>query len=123
MRGRSTVGVLVCCLAPLALLGCSDTSGPKTSVTASDSACQLSATTLGKGDNSFAIRNSGTKTTEVYVYGKAAGGAFTKVVEEKEHIGPGTSATLKAELEPGTYEVACKPGEKGDGIRTRITVK
>ncbi len=97
-------------------------SGPKTTVTATDDSCQLSATELRAGGNTFVISNKGKQTTEVYVYGRS-GDAYTKVIEEKEHIGPGTTANLDAKLDQGTYEIACKPGEKGNGIRTRITVK
>jgi iron uptake system component EfeO len=44
------------------------------------------------------------------------------VVTEKEHIGPGTQARFSVSLKPGEYEIACKPGEKGSGIRQTITV-
>jgi uncharacterized cupredoxin-like copper-binding protein len=67
------------------------------------------------------VTNDGSKVTEVYVYAKS-GDAFTKVVSEVENIGPGTSRDLDADLSAGTYEVACKPGQKGDGIRQKITV-
>jgi iron uptake system component EfeO len=45
------------------------------------------------------------------------------VMTEKENIGPGTSATVAVDLAAGAYEVACKPGMTGDGIRTALTVK
>ena len=41
---------------------------------------------------------------------------------EVENIGPGTSRNLEVDLSEGSYEVACKPGQTGDGIRTEITV-
>ena len=41
---------------------------------------------------------------------------------EVENIGPGTSRDFTVDLGAGTYEVACKPGQTGDGIRTEITV-
>jgi uncharacterized cupredoxin-like copper-binding protein len=44
------------------------------------------------------------------------------VVSEVENIGPGTSRDMDVDLSAGTYEVACKPGQKGDGIRQQITV-
>jgi len=54
--------------------------------------------------------------------GAAADGAYTKVISEVENIGPGLSRDLTAKLSPGTYEVACKPGQTGSGIRSQITV-
>ncbi|MDQ3897529.1 MAG: cupredoxin domain-containing protein, partial [Actinomycetota bacterium] len=80
--------------------------------------CRVAQTQLPSGKHSFSVDNQGSETTEVYVY--AAG---DKVVTEKEHIGPGTKARFSATLDPGEYEIACKPGEKGSGIRQRITVR
>ena len=90
-------------------------------LTASDSACELARTDLTAGTTTFAITNTGSKVTEVYVYARA-GQEFSRIVTEKENIGPGTSYDLTVSLEPGTYEVACKPGQKGDGIRAKVTV-
>jgi iron uptake system component EfeO len=45
------------------------------------------------------------------------------VLGEVENITPGLTRSLKVELaRPGTYETACKPGMKGDGIRADFTV-
>jgi uncharacterized cupredoxin-like copper-binding protein len=95
--------------------------GSAVTVTAKDDSCSVSDTSLAAGKTTFAVSNKGSKVTEVYVYG-ADGSAFTKVVEEVENIGPGTSRNLTADLKAGTYEIACKPGQQGDGIRTRIQV-
>ncbi|MFG2874191.1 iron uptake system protein EfeO [Streptomyces sp. NPDC048337] len=43
-----------------------------------------------------------------------------RVVAERENIGPGTKATITAEIKAGDYEFACKSGMKGDGIRTKV---
>src|SRR5690242_1685246 len=86
-------------------------------VTATDSACQIATTTLPAGKNTLKVTNKGGKVTELYVYG-----AGDKIVTERENIGPGTSAELTVELAAGTYQIACKPGMKGDGIRQKITV-
>ena len=96
-------------------------SGTDVEVTAGDDSCKLSETELPAGGTTFAVTNDGSKVTEVYVYAKS-GDAFTKVVSEVENIGPGTSRDLDVDLSAGTYEVACKPGQKGDGIRQKITV-
>lgn len=106
-------------LATLALSGCgSADAGAATTVTvrATDEACELDRTSLPAGRTSFAVTNHGGKATEVYVY------AGSKIVAEKEDIGPGTSVDLAVDLAAGGYEVACKPGQTGNGIRTPITV-
>jgi len=115
--------VLAALLAGPVLAGCTDGSGgPSVKVTASDSSCEVAKTSLSTGKTTFAVHNTGSKVTEVYVYARSGSG-FTTTVEEAEDIGPGTSRDLTAELSAGTYEVACKPGMTGDGIRTRISVK
>lgn len=44
------------------------------------------------------------------------------MVTEKENIGPGASAQVAVDLAAGTYEVACRPGMVGNGIRAELTV-
>lgn len=108
----------------IALSGCSDdsTSGGDTyGVKAGDKTCDVEKTDLTAGDVVFAVENTGSDVTEVYVYGKE-GDAFSKVVGEVENVGPGTSQDFTVSLTPGEYQVACKPGMVGDGIRTDITV-
>ena len=104
-----------------ALVGCGSDggagAGDAIAITSTDSACDVSQTTLAAGKHTFVVSNKGTQTTEVYVYQSG-----DKVVTEKEHIGPGTSAKFTADLKAGQYEIACKPGEKGSGIRQKITV-
>ena len=39
-----------------------------------------------------------------------------------ENIGPGTTRTLTVSLKAGAYELNCKPGQTGDGIKTAIAV-
>jgi uncharacterized cupredoxin-like copper-binding protein len=90
-------------------------------VKAGDSSCEVARTDLSGGTTTFSVKNTGSKITEMYIYG-ADGEKFTKVIGEVENVGPGTSRELKAELAAGTYEIACKPGQTGDGIRTKITV-
>ncbi len=91
--------------------------GPPVSITATDTQCVVSRTQLEAGKRSFKVTNNGGKVTEVYVYG-----AGDRVVTERENIGPGTSATFSADLAEGSYQIACKPGQTGDGIRQTITV-
>lgn len=115
------LGVLLATL----LTGCGSSgeadAAPEIAVTATDSACTVATTTLPVGRTTFAVSNQGSKVTEVYVYGERDG-AFTSVLGEVEDIGPGTSRDLAVTLSEGRYEVACKPGQTGDGIRQPITV-
>ena len=86
-------------------------------VTAGDATCGVARTELVSGVNTFTVRNAGSDVTEVYVYGPK-----DAIAGEVENIGPGLSRTLTVELPAGRFEVACKPGLKGAGIRTPITV-
>lgn len=108
----------------LALTGCGSSDAAsgsdKIAITASDTACAVATTKLDAGSTTFAVTNKGAKITEVYIYAEQ-GGTFSKVVGEVENVGPGTSRDLAVRLGGGSYEVACKPGQKGDGIRTKIT--
>ncbi len=98
-------------------LGCSSDNGEAVAITASDTACDVAKTTLAKGSHTFEVENAGKVVTEVYVYAPG-----DKVVTEKENIGPGTKAKFTVKLDPGSYEIACKPGQKGNGIRQPLTV-
>jgi len=86
-------------------------------VSAGDHRCQVTDTSLRAGSSTFAVTNDGSDVTEVYVYAKG-----DEVKGEVENIGPGTSRDLTVDLPAGDYEVACKPGMTGDGIRTTISV-
>jgi len=89
----------------------------KTALTATDRECQVATTTFTSGRHVFAVTNKGGDVTEVYVYAEG-----DRVVGEVENIGAGTTRDLTVSLDAGTYELACKPGQKGDGIRTTIEV-
>ncbi len=122
MSARRLLAVVPVLLA-LAVTGCaksgagSASGAPGPSVTATDSACEVSQRTVPAGTHTFAVSNKGSQVTEVYVYG-----AGDSVIGEVENVGPGTTRDLKVKLSAGDYSVACKPGMKGDGIRTPITV-
>jgi uncharacterized cupredoxin-like copper-binding protein len=102
----------------LGLTACSsdDTKGA-IDVTASNEECDVAKTDLPAGSSTFAVKNDGDDVTEVYVYGEG-----DEVKGEVENIGPGTQRNLTVDLTAGDYEVACKPGMEGDGIRTKISV-
>ena len=123
-RPRTAILALAAVAVIPALAACSkkgSTTATKVAITSTDSTCDVGRTALAGGSTTFAITNKGSKTTEVYVYGLESGGS-TKIVGEVEDIGPGTSRDLKVDLGAGSYEVVCKPGQKGDGIRTKVTV-
>jgi iron uptake system component EfeO len=124
---HSSIAVAAAALAGLALTSCQAKEPEKTdsgasgsnsapaeyTVTASDTACELSATEGATGANMFVITNNGTKVTEFYVYGEGE-----RVMGEVENISPGLQRKLIVQLgQPGTYQTACKPGMVGDGIR------
>jgi iron uptake system component EfeO len=92
-------------------------SGTNLTVAASDDACVLSATAAPVGKVTFAITNSGKQVNEFYVYDSAK-----KIVGEVEGIGPGLTKNFSFDATAGTYETACKPGEKEPGIRGSFSV-
>ncbi|HET7799248.1 MAG TPA: iron uptake system protein EfeO [Humibacillus xanthopallidus] len=97
--------------------GAGGAGGPIT-VNATDTTCELSATTAKAGTITFEITNAGSKINEFYLYG-----AGDRIVGEVENITPGLKRELKVEVtEPGTLTTACKPGMVGDGIRAPFTV-
>lgn len=121
---RLVVPALLCLLAAPVLAACGD-AGPATGTTvavaASEDACDVAKTKLDAGPVTFRVTNTGSKVTEVYAYGEKDG-AFDTIVGEVENIGPGTSRDFSVDLTGGTYEIACKPGQTGDGIRTKVSV-
>lgn len=120
---RSSALTVVAAAAALATVsGCAEKSDAKDSdairVTASDDKCEVSKTSFPAGHVKINVENKGSKITEVYVYA-----ADERIVTERENIGPGTKTEITATIKKaGSYEIACKPGMKGDGIRQKITV-
>ncbi|MDX3538182.1 peptidase M75 family protein [Streptomyces sp. MB09-01] len=84
-------------------------------VAASDSACDVSKTEFPSGKVQIDVENKGSKVTEVYVLFPD-----DRIVTERENIGPGTKASITAEIKAGDYEIVCKPGMKGDGIAQKV---
>ncbi|MFE3790546.1 cupredoxin domain-containing protein [Streptomyces goshikiensis] len=83
-------------------------------MTASDSACEISKTEFPEGKVTIQVENKGSKVTELYVLFPD-----DRIVGEREDIGPSIKASVTAEIKAGDYEFVCKPGMKGDGIRTK----
>ncbi|MCX5343943.1 iron uptake system protein EfeO [Streptomyces atratus] len=119
---RSSVVTAAATVAALtAVTGCAEKSDGKgdgaVQVVAKDDSCEVSKKKLPAGHVELAVQNKGSKVTEVYVLFPD-----DRIVAERENIGPGTKATITAEIKAGSYEIACKPGMKGNGIRQKIEV-
>jgi iron uptake system component EfeO len=121
VHALAAAGAAVLSLSTLTACGGSDEKGDTNagvvSVTSTDKACEISKKDLPAGKTVFKITNKGDTVTEVYVYAPG-----DKIVTERENIGPGTGVELTAELVAGKYQIACKPGMKGNGIRQDIVV-
>ncbi|MFH9428719.1 iron uptake system protein EfeO [Streptomyces sp. NPDC017615] len=91
--------------------------GDAIQVTAADTRCDTSAKSVPAGQVTLKIENKGSRATEVEI-------VFPddRIVSEKENIGPGTKYTLTAEVKAGSYEIACRPGMKGHGVRQKLDV-
>jgi iron uptake system component EfeO len=104
-----------------AVTGCTEKSnaddGNAIAVTAADSKCDTSAKSVPAGQVTLNIENKGSKATEVEILFPD-----DRIVSEKENIGPGTTYTLTAEVKAGSYEIACRPGMKGHGVRQKLAV-
>ncbi len=96
-RSAALVSAASAITAAVALAGCTSTApqsaapgepGPIT-VKAADTSCDVSATTAPAGKISFSINNTGTKTTEFYLYGVG-----DRIMGEVENIGPGLTRQL-----------------------------
>ncbi|HEV7936151.1 MAG TPA: iron uptake system protein EfeO [Actinomadura sp.] len=92
-------------------------SGTTIEITATDTACEVGTKSFAAGTTTFKVTNRGGKVTEIYLYAPG-----DKIVTERENIGPGTSVDLTTQLSAGKYQIACKPGMVGNGIRQDITV-
>jgi iron uptake system component EfeO len=129
VKFQTSFAVATAALATLALTSCQAKEQAKPTdpgksapgditVTASDTACELSGTEATTGPSTFVITNNGNKVTEFYVYGEGE-----RVMGEVENISPGLQRKLIVQLsEPGTYQTACKPGMVGDGLRADFKV-
>lgn len=119
---RRTFGVAAVAVPVLLLAGCGSSSPGGSasggiSVKANDTTCTPSTATGAAGTSTFTVKNAGSKVTELYVYAPG-----DRIVGEVEQVGPGISRDLTVELQPGSYQLACKPGGSGDGIRAAFTV-
>jgi iron uptake system component EfeO len=104
-----------------AVTGCAEKSDGKgegaLSVVAKDDSCTVSKKKLPAGHVELAVENKGSKVTEVYLLFPDS-----RIAAERENIGPGTKATITAEVKAGSYDIVCKPGMKGAGYRQKIEI-
>ncbi|EGJ77832.1 putative lipoprotein [Streptomyces sp. Tu6071] len=120
---RPVLAVLSGALALGGLTACTEKSDAKAGedgaigVTAADTTCDTTAKTAKAGKVTLAIANKGKRATEVEIVMPDG-----RIVSEKENIGPGVSYTLTAEVKAGSYEIACRPGMVGHGVRQKLTV-
>ncbi|WP_416966984.1 iron uptake system protein EfeO [Streptomyces sp. 4F14] len=120
---RLTVVTAAATLAALTVLtGCTEKSTAEdgdhvVKVTATDEKCETSKRTIPAGHVELAVENKGSKVTEVYLLFPD-----DRIVSERENIGAGTKQRLTAEVKAGDYQIACKPGMKGKGIRQPLAV-
>ncbi|MFF4395996.1 iron uptake system protein EfeO [Streptomyces sp. NPDC001480] len=118
---RLTVTAAATAAALTALSACTAKSDAKGAdaiqVTAADSKCDTSAKSVPAGQVTLRIENKGSKATEVEIVLPDG-----RIISEKENVGPGTKYTLTAEVKAGSYEIACRPGMKGHGVRQKLTV-
>lgn len=121
----STRALALTAAALLALTACTDNAAQPApgnaralSVTATDTACTVSAAAAPSGTLTFSVTNNGSKVNEFYLL--AADGL--RIVAEVENIGPGLSRDLVLSAPAGSYHVACKPGMVGEGIRSAFAV-
>jgi iron uptake system component EfeO len=119
MRHRPSIaGIAAAGALALILTGCvpngalSKTSAASIGVKASDTGCELSSSTAPSGPITFTISNSGSDVTELEILAEDR----LQIVGEKENVGPGTTPSYVAQLEPGTYYTSCKPGMVGVGV-------
>lgn len=123
---RTTLAVTALVTLPF-LAGCTQNADPAPggagdpralSVDSSADACTLSAAEAPAGTLTFDVTNSGDQVTEFYLLGDDG----LRIVAEVENVGPGISRALTVDAPAGTYVTACKPGMKGEGIRSDFTV-
>lgn len=118
---RTTFALAAAAVLPLALAGCTEKSASDAdavAVTATDSTCEVATAEGTTGHNTFAVTNNGTKVTEFYVFDDG-----DRALGEVENIGPGLTRQLIVNIpEAGDYELSCRPGMVGEGIRTAFVV-
>lgn len=124
-RNISLLRVLIPFSLVLAAAACGDDDdegdaggGTEVTVTGTKDACTPAQTQLAAGKTTFVFKNEAPDVNELYVLD-----ANDKVLKEVENVTTGASRKLTVTLEAGkSYKLNCKPGQKGAGVVTPITV-
>ena len=115
--GAASLALLAACGGGSSAGGSGSEASDDIAVSATDTTCDVDATELDAGTHQFTVTNTGSSTTEFYLYAEG-----DRIMGEVENIAPGVARTLLVELPAGEYQAACKPGMVGDGIRNALTV-
>ena len=114
---RQPVVLFAALTLPVLAAACTVEKPTKVNVTATDTTCVASTHEAKSGEIEFIAENKGSVFTEVYLYGPG-----DRIMNERENIDPGQTKDFKVKVGGGDYELACKPGMIGDGIRSKFTV-
>ncbi len=98
---RSALGALALPALLAAAPGWAADAPAPVNVTVTDKGCEPSTLTVPAGKTAFKIKNASKRTLEWEIL------QGVKVVEERENIAPGFSATLTANLSAGAYQMTC----------------
>lgn len=112
------VPALAACTESTETAGTSDGDARSVTVTSTDDACDVSTLEAPSGTLRFDVTNDGSQVTEFYLLAEDG----LRIVAEIENIGPQATRQLVADVAPGSYRTACKPGMSGEGIRADFTV-
>ena len=115
--GAAALALLAACGGGSDAAGSGGEASDDITVAAGDTSCDVATTELDAGTHQFTVTNTGSSTTEFYVYAEG-----DRIMGEVENIAPGVARSLLVELPAGDYQTACKPGMVGDGIRNALTV-
>jgi putative lipoprotein involved in iron transport len=98
----------------------SDKSSNNIDVTITDDSCKLTANSAQSGTVTFTVTNKGTAVNEFEILAEDK----LQIKTERENITPGTTVTVTAQLEPGTYYTASKTNMVGalvDATKFEVT--
>jgi len=104
-----------------ALAACSNSASSVATITvkAGVGTCDVSPTSVPKGQITVSATYTGDGTGEVYLYAEE-NGAYTKILGEVEDL-TSTAKTFTAEVSPGTYEVKCEGGGQEKRVQVSVT--
>ncbi|KQZ67626.1 iron uptake system protein EfeO [Nocardioides sp. Root151] len=87
-------------------------------VVSTEDGCDVSKVEAPAGTLTFDVTNAGKQVTEFYLLAEDG----LRIIGEVENIGENLDSRLTVQVPEGKYVTACKPGMKGDGIRSDFAV-